>query len=236
MRDLDTRDLRGLRVQVADERALGLPTGASALSAIAPAAIVQGIYGTLDGSPVRQSGDMCLRVTVRGRSKPMGFCNTYVGGGGSPDALAGGPIVADAAAATQILDAYDAGPLTVTRVEIGLRVARGLRLATLRSLSGPRVVRRGSTISVRATLRRPGGARHAPHDPRARSRAGCRPVRATSSSRGPRPTSTTGGRDDETTIDLSSLFETGSGEAAPGPGSVAALARHRSPTCTATTA
>ncbi len=84
VRDLDTRRLRGLNVRVADERALGLPTGASALSAIAPAAIVEGIFGTLSGSPVRQSGEMCLRVTARGRAKPIGFCNTYVGGGRQP--------------------------------------------------------------------------------------------------------------------------------------------------------
>ncbi len=225
VRDLDTRRLRGLNVRVADERALGLPTGASALSAIAPAAIVEGIFGTLAGSPVRQSGEMCLRVTVRGRAKPMGFCNTYVGGGGSPDALAGGPIVADAAAATQILDAYDAGPLTVTRVEIGLRIARGLRLATLRSLTGPRVVRRGSTISVRATLRRPGGAvtrrtirvaipRGMPAGPRDLFLKGTEADVALGE----------GGDDGTTTIDLSSLFETDTGEAAPGPGSVTALA------------
>ncbi len=224
VRDLDTRRLTGLGVRVADERALGLPTGASALSAVAPAAIVQAIYGALDGSPVRQSGEMCLRVSVRGRAKPMGFCNTYVGGGGTPDELAGGPIVADAAAATQILDAYDAGPLTVTRVEIGLRVARGLRLATLRSLSGPRVVRRGSTVSVRATLRRPGGAtvrrtirvaipRGVPAGPRDLF------LKGTEADAVP------GGEDDgSTTIDLSSLFDSGSGDTPPGPSSVAALA------------
>lgn len=223
VRDLDTKRLSGLGVRVADERALGFPTGSSALSAIAPALIVEGIYGTLDGSPVRQSANMCLRVTVRGRTKPLGFCNTYVGGGGSPDALAGGPIVADAAAATQILDAYDAGPLTVTRVDVGLRVARGLRIATLRSLSGPRVVRRGSTISVRATLRRPGGGtvrrtirvaipRGIPAGPRDLFL------------KGTEADAVAGGGDGSTTIDLSSLFETPSGDPAPGPASVQALA------------
>ena len=225
VRDLDTTRLSGLAVAVADERAIGLPTGASALSAIAPAAIVQGIYGALDGSPVRQSGEMCLRVAVRQRPKPLGFCNTYVGGGGSPDALAGGPIVADAAAATQILDAYDAGPLTVTRVEVGLRIARGLRLATFRSLSGPRTARRGSTISVRATLRRPGGAtvRRTVRVPIPRGMpAGPRDLFL----KGTEADVAIGGESDEgaTTIDLSSLFEPASGEESAGPGSVAALA------------
>ncbi len=157
VRDLDTKRLTGLRSQVADERAIGFPTGSSALSAVAAPAIVQALYDALDGSPVRQSSDMCLRIAIRNRKKPLGFCNTYVGGGGSTDALAGGPLVSDAAAATQILDAYDAGPLPVTGVQVGLRVARGLRIATLKRLRGPANVRRGSTISVRATLQRPGG-------------------------------------------------------------------------------
>lgn len=226
VRDLDTRRLTGLGATVADERAIGQPTGASALSAVAPAVIVEGIYGALDGSPVRQSGEMCLRITVRQRAKPLGFCNTYVGGGGSADALAGGPIVADAAAATQILDAYDAGPLTVTRVEVGLRIARGLRVATLRSLSGPRAARRGSTISVRATLRRPGGGtvRRTVRVPIPRGTpTGPRDLFL----KGTEPDVTIGGGSDDgtTTIDLSSLFEPGPGEDAAGPGSVAALAQ-----------
>ena len=113
----------------------------------------------------------------------------------------------------------------MTRVEIGLRIARGLRLATLRSLTGPRVARRGSTISVRATLRRPGGAvtrrtirvaipRGMPAGPRDLFLKGTEADVALGE----------GGDDGTTTIDLSSLFETDTGEAAPGPGSVAALA------------
>lgn len=222
VRDRDTKRLGGLSVQVADERALGLPSGVSALTAITPPAIVQGIYSTLDGSPVRQSAEMCLRVTVRGRAKPMGFCNTYVGGGGSPDALAGGPLVADAAVASQILDAFDAAPLKVTRAEVGVRVARGLRIAELRRLEGPASARRGSTIAVRATLRRPGGAtlrrtirmrvpRHMPSGPRDLFLKG---TEADASL----------GGDDGETIDLSMFEPSERG----GPASVAALARELS--------
>ena len=226
VRDLDTRRLAGLRVQVADERPLGLPTGVSALSSVATPAIVQAIYETLDGSPVRQSGELCLRVSVRQRPKPLGFCNTYVGGGGSPDAIAGGPLVADAAAATQILDAYDAGPLTVTRVEAGVRVARGLRIASLSRLSGPAVARRGSTITVRATLRRPGGAvvRRTLRVPVPRGlRRGPRDLFL----KGTEADVTLGqsGDGESTTIDISSLFasDTG-GEEQSGPSSVSGLA------------
>lgn len=223
VRDRDTRRLGGLRVQVADEHALGLPSGVSALTAVTPPAIVQGIYGTLDGSPVRQSAELCLRVTVRGRSGPIGFCNTYVGGGGSPDALAGGPLVADAAVATQMLDRFDAAPLTITRAEIGVRVARGLRIAELRRLAGPASARRGSTIRVRATLRRRGGAT----------------LRRTIRVRVPRQmpsgrrdlllkgteADVTPGEGDAETIDLSPMFEPSQ---RGGPASLTALARELS--------
>jgi hypothetical protein len=220
VRDLDTRTLGGLRVQVADEHALGLPSGVSALAAVTPPAIVQAIYATLDGSPVRQSADMCLRLTVRGRGKPMGFCNTYVGGGGSPDALAGGPLVADAAAATQMLDTFDAASLTVTRAEIGVRVARGLRIAELRRLDGPAAARRGSTISVRATLRRPGGAtlRRTIRVPVPRQMPSGRRdlfLKGTEAD-------VTLGDSDGDTLDLSSMFEP---SPRGGPASLAALAR-----------
>jgi len=226
VRDLDTRRLTALHAQVADERAIGLPTGSSALAAVAPAAIVQALYGALDGSPVEQSGEMCLRIAVRQRPrKPLGFCNTYVGGGGSIDALAGGPLVADAVAATQLLDAYDAGPLAVTGVQVGLRAARGLRLGTLERLQGPASVRAGSTVSVRATLRRPGGAklvrtirvpipRNTPRGPRDIYLRGTEPDATQGDAGG-----------DSATIDLSSLFAPSSGDTPAGPATIAGLAR-----------
>lgn len=214
--DRDTGRRRALNVRVADERGLGFPTGVSALTTIAPAAIAQAIAGALGGSPVRQSAEMCLRITVRERRAPLGFCNRYVGGGGAPDALLGGPVVADALAATQFLDAYDASPLTITNVEVGLRVWRGLRLATLTSARGPAVARRGSRITVRLRLRRPGGGRLARTVrvavPR-RMPAGARELllRGTEAD-----VSAAGGGEDEATIDLSELFASEDGPAPPG--------------------
>ena len=170
VRDLDTHRLTGLRAQLADERAIGLPAGSSALSSVAPAGIVQALYGALDGSPVEQSGEMCLRIAIRQRpKKPLGFCNTYVGGGGSADALAGGPLVADAVAATQIIDAYDAGPLTITGVQVGLRVARGLRDRDAHAPAGP-AARAPRQHDQRPRHAAPPGRREArAHDPRAGS-------------------------------------------------------------------
>jgi hypothetical protein len=225
VRDRDTTRLAGLRIRVADERPVGLPSGASALGTVALPATVQALYTTLSGSPVRQSSEACLRVRVRQQRKPLGFCNTYVGGGGSAEALAKGPLAADLLTATEILDAYDAGPLTITGVEVGVRVARGLRIAELRSVSGPVVARRGTAIAVRATLRRPGGAivRRTIRVPVPRDmRAGVRDLFLKGTEADVLPGEEAAG--DEATIDLSSLFEAPSGEPA-GPDSLPALAR-----------
>jgi hypothetical protein len=215
-RDLDTGRLRTLRTEIADERAIGFPSGASGLATVAPAAVAQGIYGTLNGSPVRQSGEMCLRVTVRERKRPLGFCNTYVGGGGGPDALAGGPVVADAGAAAQLLDAFDAGPLRITKAEVGLRLRRGLRIATLTGADGPPVASRGGTLRVQVTATRSGGGtvRRTIRVPVPRGMpAGPRDLllRGTEADVPPG-----GGGGEEATIDLSELFEpAGPDEQAP---------------------
>ena len=44
-------------------------------------AVAQAAYTTLHGSPLHTSGDMCVSIAVRERTKPMGFCNTYVAAG-----------------------------------------------------------------------------------------------------------------------------------------------------------
>jgi hypothetical protein len=109
-------------------------------------AVAQAAYGILRGSPVRQSGDMCVRVMLRERKQPLRFCNTYVGG--SP-ATAGAPMVADFANATALIDAYNFAALHVTSVDVNLRMRRELRQAFLLGASGPRAVRRGHDIRVR---------------------------------------------------------------------------------------
>ena len=158
-RDLDTGKTAALRVQVADERAIGLPTGVSALTTVAPEGAAQAVYDALDGSPVNQTDSLCLKIAVRQSGRPLGFCNRYVGGGGDADALLGGPLVGDVVAATQALDAYDATGLDITQVSADIRVQRGPQIATLASLRGPSRARRGSDIGVQARLVAPGGAR-----------------------------------------------------------------------------
>ena len=78
--DQDTGNRVVLRSQVADETAVGNPSGASPASGLAAIAAGQATYEVLRGSPARQSGSLCMHITIAERAKPMGFCNTYVGG------------------------------------------------------------------------------------------------------------------------------------------------------------
>ena len=158
-RDLDRGIRRELGSQVADERPVGSPTGGSGLAVLASALASQAAYVTLQGLPANLSGRVCLRVALTERRGPLGFCSTYVGAGGGPEAFTSGPVVADLAAAAKLLDAYDAGPLRISSVTIGMRLTRALRLGTLVRATAPALVRRGTTARVTLTLRRAGGGR-----------------------------------------------------------------------------
>src|SRR3954471_13330103 len=121
--DLDTGRVLRRQTQIADETTVGLPTGSSSLTQVAPVAVAQTAYDILRGSPSQQSGEMCVRIAVRERRRPMRFCNTYVGG--SPSS-AGGPMVADLADAAGRLDAFKLGVLHITSVDVNLKLRRQL--------------------------------------------------------------------------------------------------------------
>ncbi len=154
----DTDSGRSVRqlTWIADENEVGLPTGTSSLTQVAPVAIAQAAYDALRGSPVRQSASMCLRVTVRERKKPLRFCNRYVGG--APSAPGAGP-AADAATALSLLDTYNFGVLRVRRVDVNLKVRRGLHQAYLLGARAPKRVRRGRHIRVRLRAQHVRGGR-----------------------------------------------------------------------------
>ena len=146
--------------QVADESALGYPAGASALALAGPLAVTQAGAGALRGVPTRTTGSMCVKVELDERKRPIRFCNRYVSGG-APDADAGGlgAIATDFSNAVGFLDAYNFGPLHVTRVEANLKLRRGLRQAYMTRLSLPRRARAGSRMPVRLVVRRVNGPR-----------------------------------------------------------------------------
>src|SRR3954452_23121016 len=164
VRDGDTGEQQGLSSQVADETAVDMPSGASGLSLVAPMALAQAAFTTLEASPARTSGSMCVRIAVKEQSKMLGFCNTYVGAGGgavgSQDSpIPGAALVSDLAEALGDLDAFQLGELHVTRVNVQATLLRGLRQAFLTSVSGPSVVRRGHDVKLKLKLQHVFGPR-----------------------------------------------------------------------------
>jgi hypothetical protein len=154
--DLDSGKVIHENVQIADETSVGQPTGSSSLTQVGPVAVAQAAYDILGGSPARQSGEMCMRITLRERKAPLRFCNTYVGG--SPTSPAA-PLVADFAAGTGLLDAYNFGTLHVTSAAVTLKLRRELDQAYLLAADAPTDVRRGSDVKVRILAQRVRGAK-----------------------------------------------------------------------------
>jgi hypothetical protein len=152
--DQDTGRKVFLSSLVADETPVGNPSGSSAIGGIAPIAAGEAAYEVLRGSPSRQSGGLCMRITIAERAKPMGFCNTYVGGTPGQAGVVGSPAVSDVSEAVTLLDSYQFAALHVKSVDIELRARRGLSQAYLVGLKGPRVLHRGRTYRFKATLRR----------------------------------------------------------------------------------
>jgi len=154
--DLDGGRTVHENVEIADETGVGQPTGTSSLTQVGPVAVAQAAYDVLRGSPARQSGEMCVRIAIRERKAPLRFCNTYVGG--SPTSPAA-PLVADFAAATGLLDAYNFGTLHVTSAAVSLKLRRDLRQAYILDATAPATARRGHDLKVRIAAQRVRGAK-----------------------------------------------------------------------------
>lgn len=147
-------------VMVVDETDIGSPTGASALSYVAPITVSQAAAGIAGSAPSRLSGEMCMRLTLRERPKPVRVCNRYVSDGtgtSAPTAL--GNIVAlragsDIAELLALVDSYKPAGLHVTEIAARINVRRGQRQAFMRKLTVPRRVRPGQRIPVSLSIQR----------------------------------------------------------------------------------
>jgi hypothetical protein len=231
-RDQDTGRQKVVNVEIADENSLDLPTGTSSLALVGSGAVAQAGTTILGGgSPARQTGEMCARIQLRERKAPLRFCNRYVTRfGASEDGSALGvaaPMVADFIDAVTQVDEYNFRALTVTGVEVSLKVRRGLRQAFLTKGTAPDVVRRGRTLKVRVRIEQVRG-------PTETRTIEVRVPRGMPS--GPRDLVLQGAPTDgggELEIDLSQLLfgaedeegEDGESTAETGPRTVAALAR-----------
>ena len=157
-KDLDTGKVRSTVTQIADEADIGQPSGGSALGIAAAAATAEAAAAILDGAPARQTGELCVKATLRELREPLRVCNHYAIDGTSANALSG-PAATDVAEAVSVLESYRFGALHPTAIEVGLRVRRGLRQAFITGARAPRVVRRGRTIVLRLALRETGSGR-----------------------------------------------------------------------------
>ena len=155
--DQDTGRKAYVNDRIADETPVGTPTGQSPVSGIAALGAGVAAYEAMRGAPARQSGSLCMHITIAERAKPLGFCNTYVGGTPGVAGVVGSPMVSDVSEAVGILDGYEFAPLHVKGMDISLTTRRGLSQAFLVGLTGPHVLHRGRTYGFRATLRRPRG-------------------------------------------------------------------------------
>jgi hypothetical protein len=156
--DVEAGRTRTVDVRAADEAPVGLPSGSSPLAVIGPLALTQAGTQALRGIPARMSGSMCVRIALEERERPIRFCNRYVSGG-VPEGDAGGlgTLMTDFGSALSLLDAYNFGPLHVTRVDANLDLRRGLRQGYLLRARTPRRVRRGSRVPVTLVVRRVNG-------------------------------------------------------------------------------
>lgn len=155
VRDRDRDRTLRRRTDVADEIAVGDPTGSGLLPLVAPAALAQAVTTAFDGAPARESGRLCLRVRVRESRRALRFCNRYVVAGRD---TAGVPSLAltmatDVTNALSAIDEARFAGLRVTEARAGVSFERGLRLATIRAVRGPRTVRRGQRVRVRLRVR-----------------------------------------------------------------------------------
>ena len=155
--DRDTGRTRNVDVLAADETDLGDPAGFSPVGLIAPVAVAEGVTTTLGASPPRLSGNSCVRITVRERSKPMGFCNRYVTDSASEGFFGIGNGLAigagdDLAEALSLIESFDAAEVHVKEVTARLDVRRGALLAQLRGVTMARRVHPGEKVRVKLRI------------------------------------------------------------------------------------
>jgi len=148
VRDGDTDRARTLRSQVTDESDLELT---SSLELVTSLSLGQALIEVLGAEPPRISTSMCLRIRVRERDRPLGFCNDYLEGFGP---------FADLSSALLMVDGFKFGKLTPVSVSVNAHVRRGVPEAFLLGARTRESVRAGERIPIRLSLRESRGPRY----------------------------------------------------------------------------
>lgn len=134
--DQDTGKSHVIHSQIADERSLEL---GSSLDMAGTFALGQGSTQALGGTPPRVSSSLCLRIVVRERRRPLGFCSRYANQVSPLD---------DASTAFRLVDAFKFGRLTPLSVSARLRLRRGVPEAYILRARAPRRVKRGQRVRI----------------------------------------------------------------------------------------
>ncbi|MEA2474068.1 MAG: hypothetical protein QOE06_1983 [Thermoleophilaceae bacterium] len=154
-RDADSAYSQQTQVQVADESGVDLSAGYSPLSLVGPLAVADASSRALRSVPSRETGSMCVRITLVGEAQPLRICNRYVtqlAGG------VGGGMADDVANAITAIDDAEYAPLSVERVDAELDLRRGAQQAYMLGATIPRSVRRGTAVTVSLRTRMLRGA------------------------------------------------------------------------------
>ena len=159
--DHDTGATKTVEVGIADETDVDNPTGFSALGSVGPLAIAQATGGVMKSAPGRLTGRMCLRITFAERPKrPARFCNRYLSSSLFDPFLGplGNPIAfnaaMDASTAFSMIDAYRGRTPHVASVHSESEIRRGERMAFLRKVDAPRIVKPGRMTTIKVTMQR----------------------------------------------------------------------------------
>lgn len=147
VRDTDTNRLVSLRSDVADERDLELGSG---LDLVGTLALGEAASDALGSAPPRTTSSMCLRIRVRERRRPLGFCDEYVEGGGPFD---------DLSSAFTLIDAFEFGRITPVDAFVRMRVHRGVREALILGARARGRARPGGRLRVTLLVQRRRGGR-----------------------------------------------------------------------------
>jgi hypothetical protein len=142
VRDETSHRLQTLRMEVSDERQLDLGTGLDYAGSIAT---MEAIQSAMHALPPRATSRACVRIDIRQRAKPLGYCKRYFG---TLEPLG------DLSSAFSLVDGYKYGPLDVEGVRVRIRMSAGVRESLVLDGSAPRRVKPGQRIRVRLKLQR----------------------------------------------------------------------------------
>ncbi len=132
-----------LQAKLADERRYGLGAGVGLLAPLAVQTALQQAQRSIQPAHV----DVCARFAVRGRKRPLGFCNGYASVDGA---------LFDLIEAGGLVESYNLPTLPLEGVELVARARTGTPSDVIVAATPPRDVRAGSRVRVRLELRRRG--------------------------------------------------------------------------------